>query len=90
MATPDELIERYIDPGSTTWGAAEARLTDVGVHVWAVVGAWRVDGEDIDQAATDCDLPREAVEAALAYYARHRLVIDARLTLNADFFAPVR
>ena len=30
---------------------------------------------------------QRAARAAFAYYARHRKVIDARLTLNADFFA---
>jgi uncharacterized protein (DUF433 family) len=85
----DKLIERHIDPESLAWGAAEARLVDSGVPVWAVIGAWRVAGEDADRAAADYKLSPEAARAALAYYARHRKVIDARLTLNADFFAPL-
>ena len=30
------------------------------------------------------EIPADAVRAALAYYDRHRAVIDARLLLNAD------
>jgi uncharacterized protein (DUF433 family) len=86
----DELIERHIDPESLAWGAAEARLADSGVPVWAVIGAWRAAGEDAEQAAADYKLSPEAARAALAYYARHRKVIDAQLTLNADFFTPAR
>ena len=84
----DELIERHIDPESLAWGAAEARLLDSGVPVWAVIGSWRAADEDADQAAADYKLSPEAARAAFAYYARHHKLIDARLTLNADFFSP--
>jgi uncharacterized protein (DUF433 family) len=88
MAHDDDLIERYIDPASRRRGAAEARIAGAGVHVWALVGAWLDEGEDAGQVAADYGLPREAVEAALAYYDRHRAVIDAQLTLHAAAVAP--
>ena len=40
-----------------------------------------VDG-DLDQVATDYDITREAVDAALAYYRMHKAAIDARLAAN--------
>lgn len=80
----EELISQYIDPESTVAGPAEARIA--GVHVWALIGYLRVNGDQADQAAADYDLPLEAIEAARAYYLRHRAAIDARLTLHASFF----
>jgi uncharacterized protein (DUF433 family) len=41
-----------------------------------------MDG-DVAQLAAAYALPREAVEAALAYYHRHKELIDARIALNA-------
>ncbi len=80
----DELINQYIDQESTATGPADARIA--GVHVWALIGYLRANGEQAEQAATDYDLPPEAIEAARAYYQRHRAAIDARLTLHASFF----
>ena len=80
----EELIGQYIDPESTVTGPAEARIA--GVHVWALIGYLRANGDDADQAAADYDLPHEAIEAARAYYLRHRAAIDARLALHTSFF----
>ncbi len=80
----DDPLDQYIDPGSTVTGPADARIA--GVHVWALIGYLRANGGNGDQAAADYDLPPEAIEAARAYYARHRAVIDAYLTLQASFF----
>jgi uncharacterized protein (DUF433 family) len=78
------LIDRYVErrPGQ---GFAEARLRDYGVDVWALVMYYR-EAADSDPrvVASDYCLPREAVDAALAYYAQHRDVIDARILLNRD------
>jgi uncharacterized protein (DUF433 family) len=95
MAVTDErdLIERYVDPdtGRYAHGRADARLRGSGTPVWALVGHLRaVVGEQADhptpaaigQLAEDYALPREAVEAVLAYYRRHKALIDARLTLH--------
>jgi len=81
--TRDELIARYIvrDPWTTP---DQAWLVGSGVDVWAIIGYLR--GFDIDETAAAYEVPREAVEAALAYYDRHRKVIDARLTLNDAAF----
>ncbi len=80
---PDDLIERYIVPDPD--GLADrARLAGSGVPVWAIIGYLR--GYDIDQTAADYEVSREEVEAALAYYDRHRAAIDAWLTLNDAAF----
>ncbi len=80
-----QLIERYIDLDTDRYpsGRADARLREYGVPVWALVGYLRVVDNDVDRVAEDYELPREAVEAALAYYRRNQAYIDARLLLNS-------
>ena len=79
----DELIARWIeeDPG---WpGAEHARMADNGASVWAIIGYLRaVDGK-VECVAKDYHLPPEAVAAAVAYYKRHTIPIEARLMANA-------
>lgn len=80
-----KLIERYIDLDTDRYpsGRADARLQRYGVPVWALIGQLRALGGNVDQLARDYELPREAVEAALAYYCRNKEYIDARLLLNS-------
>ena len=80
-----QLIERYIDLDTDRYpgGRADARPREYGVPVWALVGYLRVVDNDVDRVAEDYELPREAVEAALAYYRRNQPYIDARLLLNS-------
>jgi uncharacterized protein (DUF433 family) len=81
--TTSELIERYIIQDPWRPGLAEARLADYGTHVWALVSYYQqAVNRDIDRVAHDYDIPREAVEAALAYYRKNRRYIDARILLN--------
>ncbi len=81
--TENDLIARYI-VSSADGTPDRARLAGSGVEVWALIGYLRA--YSVDETAVDYDLPRAAVEAALAYYDRHRAVIDARLTLNDAAF----
>ena len=86
-ARPDEqqLIARYVDPDWERYGGRhKARLREHGVSVWALIGQLRVRNDDVDLVARDYELPREAVEAALAYYRRNRKHIDAWLLLNSE------
>ena len=80
--TDDELITRYIELNPRRPGRDRAQVRDAGVEVWALV-AYYQDGTsgDIDQVARAYDIPVDAVRAALAYYARERDLIDARLKL---------
>lgn len=83
MATIDtDLINRYVEPDSPRWGAAGARLHESGVEVWVLVAQLPALDGDVGQLAVAYGLPRDAVEAALAYYRRHKDVIDARIALN--------
>jgi len=81
----DAQIERYIEPHPSKPGISYARLTtDRHVPVWALIGHLDVVDGDVDQVAHDYGIPREAVDAALAYYKRHKASIDARLVLNRE------
>lgn len=81
----DELIAKYIEPHPAKPGLSNARLTtDRHVPVWALIGHLGVVEGDLDQVAHDYGVPREAVDAALAYYERHTAAIDARLVLNRE------
>jgi uncharacterized protein (DUF433 family) len=83
-AADQELIDRYIDPAWDRYGGrADARLKDYGVPVWALVGQLRATGYDLDELAESYLVPREAVDAAMAYYRQNKKYIDARLLLNS-------
>ena len=77
------LIERHIAPDPAGRGAAYARLKGYGTPVWALIGYLGGGAKgDVERAATDYEVPPEAVRAALAYYRRHKALIDAKLLLN--------
>ena len=79
----DRLIAERIDPEWERYGGRADARTREGVPVWALVAQLRANGDDPDQLARDYDLPRETVEAALAYYRRNKKHIDARILLNS-------
>ena len=79
----DELIARYIEANPHRPGADEARLVERGVSVWATIGDYLAADGDLEQVMRDYALSREAVKAALAYYRRHKDIIDNRLAANA-------
>ena len=80
---PEALIERYVEPNPHHPGPADVRLREYCVPVWALIGYWKAAEGDVERVAADYRLPREAVEAAIAYYKRNRAVIDARIAANA-------
>jgi len=83
-ADADALIAQYIEENPLRPGPADARLKDFGVAVWALISyLTRAVGGDVEQAATDFEVPVAAVEAARAYYERHRAPIDARIAVSA-------
>jgi uncharacterized protein (DUF433 family) len=75
----DQLIARYIKEDPYLKDEAEVRLADSLVHVWAIIGQLKVDDWDVAQVARDYDIPEIEVEAAVAYYGRHKEALDARL-----------
>jgi uncharacterized protein (DUF433 family) len=78
----DALIARHIGPSPANSGLDEYWLREPGVPVWAIVGASKVEGGNADEVAAAYHLSREQVDAALAYYERHRTLIDNRLAQN--------
>ena len=77
----DELIARWIEPHPRKGGKDEAVLKDSFISVWAIAGYLRL-GESYEEIAAGYEIPREAVEAAAAYYRRYRCLIDNRIEAN--------
>ncbi len=77
----DERIRRFI-----TWkrgtAAAEARLKESNIPVWAIIQHLAALHGDVPAVAKDYEVTEAEVEAARAYYERHREVIDDRLAAN--------
>ena len=82
--TDKERITQYIELNPHRPGAANARIKEFGVAVWALIEylKYAVHG-DIERAAADYDLPREALEAAIAYYEMYPIDIDMRIAANS-------
>ena len=81
----EALIRRWLAPDPHR--PSEMILPEFGVSVWAVVGYARGVDDDVAEVARAYDLPPDAVRAALAYYRRHPLQIDAHLAANAAWHA---
>lgn len=81
MSDSDQIAE-YIELNPHRPGLDEARLKESGVPVWALIGYLPAVGSAVSRVAADYDLPVEAVEAAIAYYHRHREIVDARIAAN--------
>jgi uncharacterized protein (DUF433 family) len=78
-----QLIEKYIDLNYDRYGGrADARLKHSGVSVWAIVAFLPIYDGDVDKVAWHFQLLPEEMEAALAYYRRHKQYVDARVLLN--------
>lgn len=86
QSTDDELIAGWIDADPVDGTPDEALIADRAVSVTAVITQLRLEDGDRAAVAAAYELPAEAVDAALAYHARHREVIDAAITLNAAAF----
>ncbi len=80
--THEMLIEQYIEQNPHRPGLDEARLIGYGVAVWALIGYLGGAMGDVQRVAEDYDIPVEAVEAAIAYYNEHQILIDARRAAN--------
>lgn len=75
-----ELIARYIERNPNKPAVYDARLNPYGVSIWAIASHFEtVNGSDLDRAAAEYGVPREAIEAALAFYERYKAAIDAKI-----------
>ena len=79
----DRLIDAFITLDPALPGVEEARVVGYGVPVWALVAHWQATGGNPDEVARDYGLPREAVDAAFAYYRRHKDALGVRIAANA-------
>lgn len=75
-------MTRCIEPNPHRLGADDVRLIGFGVSIWALIGYLHAVHGDIARVAEDYCLTLEAVHAAVAYYAQHRSLIDARIAAN--------
>lgn len=82
----EELISQYIVLPEDDLGTERARLQPAGVSVWVLMQRLQ-QGEALDELAREYDVPVDAVYAAIAYYERHRAVIDAQIALVDAAFA---
>lgn len=81
----EHLIDTYVEENPYKPGADDVRLKEYGVPVWALIGYWKLVGDrpvSVNIVADAYDVPREAIEAAIAYYEQHRCAIDTRLAAN--------
>ncbi len=75
-------------------GLERGKLIDYGIPVWGIIAHLQaltgadieddIDAVAIAQAAEDYRIPEEAVMAAIAYYHKHRALIDGLHARNAD------
>ena len=79
-----QLIEKHIDLDYDRYPyrRADAWLRKSGVSIWVIVRNLNAYHGDRDQAARDFDLSQEEIDAALAYYRRHKKYVDARIILD--------
>ncbi|HET8522975.1 MAG TPA: hypothetical protein VFL82_07065 [Thermomicrobiales bacterium] len=82
----DELIARHIETAPAYSTPDRARLGDYGVSVTAIITYLETVNWNIEETARAYCVSAEAVHAAIAYYGRHRNVIDARIALNNAWF----
>jgi uncharacterized protein (DUF433 family) len=82
----DDLIERHIVCRQSWQGVDDVRMVESGTPVWLVIDYDQSHGNNTDCVAHAYGLTDEAVEAARAYYRRHRDVIDARILIETTAF----
>lgn len=78
----EALIADRIEPDPARAGIAEARLRESAVPIWTLVAYWKATDENDAQVAHDYQITPTDVAAALAYYRRHKPLIDERIRAN--------
>ena len=82
-----ESIEQHIEENPDHPGPADACLADSGIDVWLVVAYANSVAGNLERVAETYDISLESVQAACAYYSRHKELIDARITLEHAAFS---
>lgn len=80
----DALIARYIEPYPGDPGKVNYRLNPEygGYQVWSIMDDFLAGRQTPEEIIRGYDITREAFDAVLIFYVRHRAVIDARVLLN--------
>jgi hypothetical protein len=80
----EELIAKYIEPHPAKPGFVNYSLkeNEGGYPVWAIIGDLAPGILSEADIMREIRISREALDAALAFYARHEDVIDARIIAN--------
>lgn len=80
----DALIALHIEPHPAKPGLVNYCLKeeDGGYPVWAIIGDLAPGILSEEDVIREFQISREALDAALAFYTRHREVIDARIIAN--------
>lgn len=81
--TPSGRLRDLVEPDPHRPGPDRARLVDDGIPVWALIAHLQGLDGDVSAVARDYMVSEGAVVAAIAYYLKHRSVIDARIAMNA-------
>lgn len=74
-----DLIARWIRPHPHKSGPEDVVVDESFVPVYALIGYLPIVNGDHRQVAEAYEVPLAAMEAAVAYYQRHRAIIDARI-----------
>lgn len=80
----EALIERHV--AEDLISPDRARLTDSGVPIWVLVAYLQAANGDPAATAAEYEISEEEMAAALAYYERHRAIVDARIVLHRAAF----
>jgi uncharacterized protein (DUF433 family) len=84
-ATPEALDAMIVqDPRRP--GRHNARMRDYGTHVWALVASLQGNDWDVAKVAANYHMPEIAIRAAIQYYEKNRVYIDAELLLQHEEF----
>lgn len=80
--TEEALIAAHIHPHPWRHSSSWAVVGERGVPVWAILSRYDPAHDDVAVIAHEYGVPPAAIEAALAYYRRHRAGIDRIIASN--------
>lgn len=86
--TDDALIDKYIFPSPRRGGIANMVVEPYVIPVWALIGSLLLwENATPEEVASSYEISLEAMQAAIAYYHRHKAVIEARIDANRSYGA---
>lgn len=86
--TDDELIARYLEPNPYKPGKANYRLVESGMAMWAFANVLEAENGNLAYIADGWEISPAQIDAAIAFYERHREVVDDQRIANSNFALP--